>query len=522
MGFASNKTEAIHRTEYTHTPVIYENFTGEKNFGELGSVHDYYMDYRILALRSWQAYVESDIAKNIISEFCNWELGEGLRLEVQPKINILKSEGVAIDEKALDDFSQLLEDKFNLHANSRYSVYNKTMNLHDFAKEVKKHAYLSGDCLVIIRQAKNGGTNVELIDGMRVVHPIQGGSDALNAKKVGNEIKNGIELNKRGEHVAYYVQMKEGDLALKRVPAKGTKTGRLQAFLVYADRYRIDYVRGLPILSCVLETIKKLDRYKEASVGSAEERAKIVYQIVHQDFSTGENVLLDKVRNAISLNNNGKDQDQTRNYNIQDETAAFIGTTSQKETYNMPLGAELKALESKSELYFKDFMDIMQNLVYSAVGVAPEVIKKSYDSNYSASRMAIKSWEHTLNVRRKNFSDQFYKPIYDQFMNNEIISGKIKAPGYLEAMFFDKNYMILEAYRNARFIGANVPSVDPVKEAKAERLKLGESGADIPLTTPERATENLGEGDFKENAKKFTKQAAEFLVKKEEPKREIK
>ena len=66
--------------------------------------------------------------------------------------------------------------------------------------------------------------------------------------------------------------------------------------------------------------------------------------------------------------------------------------------------------------------------------------------------------------------------------------------------------MGISAYQHARFIGANVPHIDPVKEVAAERLKLGKSGADIPLTTAEAATEALNGGDYETNVLQYAKE----------------
>jgi capsid protein len=64
--------------------------------------------------------------------------------------------------------------------------------------------------------------------------------------------------------------------------------------------------------------------------------------------------------------------------------------------------------------------------------------------------------------------------------------------------------MVTESYTKARFTGPHFPHIDPVKEVNAERLKLGEKGANIPLTTVEQATENLGAGDSDSNIEQFT------------------
>ena len=87
----------------------------------------------------------------------------------------------------------------------------------------------------------------------------------------------------------------------------------------------------------------------------------------------------------------------------------------------------------------------------------------------------------------------------------QVLQNKIKLKGYITAVQTD-NEIVMECWQNARFIGATVPHIDPVKEVTAERLKLGEAAKDLPLTTLEQATENLNSGDYASNVLKFDKE----------------
>ena len=78
------------------------------------------------------------------------------------------------------------------------------------------------------------------------------------------------------------------------------------------------------------------------------------------------------------------------------------------------------------------------------------------------------------------------------------MKNKVQAPGYLVARA-RKDLMIIESYQCARFVGANVPHIDPVKEVEAERMKLGPGLAHAPLTTLEASTEALNGGDYDTN-----------------------
>jgi hypothetical protein len=116
-----------------------------------------------------------------------------------------------------------------------------------------------------------------------------------------------------------------------------------------------------------------------------------------------------------------------------------------------------------------------------------------------------------MKTAREKFSYQFYQNFYNLWLEIEILNGKIQASGYSKAVI-DNNIMAIEAYRNARWLGVNVPNIDPVKEVMAERLKLGDDTT--PLTDYDQATESLGTGDFSQNMERIKKQ--KLLVPKQE------
>jgi len=487
-------------------PVFHLDYDGEKNEGELGVITKYRLEYEGLRHRSWKSYLDDEVAATIIKRYVMWIIGDGLKWQSEPVESILKNENINVN---IENFTRSVEDRFRVYGNSKLFDYKGIDNLNGIAKTTYINAIVGGDVLVIPRVVK-GKLNVQLIDGAHIKTP-PFGDDETKAIARGNTIKNGIEQNKKGEHVAYYVQ-KAGDaitglgnpLEFQRIPAKGIKTGRTTAFLVYGLRYRIDDNRGIPILSTILETLKKLDRYKEAIVGSAEERAKIVYQIVHQEFSTGETPLAKQLAKSINAD---ADQDVAIDRTGQ-QLADNIAVTTNKSTYNMPQGAKMESIEAKQEGTFGDFYLPNVHMACAAIGIPPEVALSKYDSNFSASRAALKDWEHTIKVDRDAFSFQFYKPLYDYWFELEVLNKNISAPGYFTAMLAG-DQMTMDAYKAGRFIGANVPHIDPLKEVEAERAKLGPLADQLPLTTVEKSTETLGGGDSENNIKKFSKELDE-------------
>ncbi len=475
----------------SYPPIYRTYYTGEKTPGEMGAAKDYTAEYSYLRVRSWQAYTESDIAQLIINKYVKWVIGNGLKLQSEPNEIVLSQENISFD---LSQFTLNVEPRFNLYTASIYSDYKKMQSINKLSSEAYKNAVIGGDVLCVLRII-DGHTVVQLIDGACVCSPFLDSNLSNEALIRGNKIINGVEVDSKGEHVAYYIQNPGGKYS--RITRYGETSGCLQAFLIYGCTYRIDNVRGMPLLSAVLETIKKIDRYKEATVGSAEERQKIPYFFEHGVNSTGENPLLAGVRQAAIMGTGEAPESKT--VDEYEAAATKIAITTQKSVFNLPNDVTVKSPDSKNELSFKDFYNTNAQYLCATVGIPFEVALSMFNSNYSASRAAIKDWEYNIKTSRADFSNQYYQPIYNMWLEMQILSGKIQAPGYAKAMI-EKNIYALEAFRNARFLGANVPHIDPVKEVQAERLKLAD---DItPLTTLDQATEALGCGDFRQVIKK--------------------
>jgi capsid protein len=473
-------------------------FNGEKNLGEMGPIMDYKPDYAALRYRSWQAYLDSEIAQTVIKKYTKWVIGSGLKLQAEPVTNVLSYEKIDLNSES---FNEVVEARFGVFAKSKSADYAGMMNLHMLGREAFLNSRIGGDVLVILRYINNQ-VKVQLIDGANVTSPLYGNEFYNAAKNSGNTIKHGIELSSTGEHVAYYV--KKGLFDVERVVAKGTESGLTMAFLVYGLRYRLDSVRGLPLISAVLETLKKLERYKEATLGSAEERQKIVYFIKHGLGSTEESPILQMMAKARNVDVSNPADDLPTDIQGK-QLADRVASTTNKMAFNMPKDSELKSLESKNELHFKDFYNVNIDLVCAALSIPPNVAMSKYDSNFSASRAALKDWEHTLNVDRQEFAFQFYQQVYNFWLEIEILSNKVQAPGYTKARAQENN-IVVDAYRTARFVGAPVPHIDPVKEVAAERAKLGPLGAFHPLTTVEAATEALNGGESDQNLLQFSEE----------------
>ncbi len=475
------------------------SFDGENTPYELGNPINFELDYYAIRLRAWESFIKSDLLQNAIKKYCLWVIGSGLKLQSDPLADVLRANGISITDAQASALSEMIESKFRLFANSSHSSYSGNVNetLHDLAAEGLKNAILSGDVLVLERY-DGENTTTQIIDGGFIRDPF--GTDYFDqAARRGNTITKGVEVDSKGTHVAYYVYT--GALKYDRILARGEKTGRLQAWLMYGMKNKINDVRGMSLLTAVLETIAKIDRYKDAAVSAAQENQNIPFTFEHGSSSDGEDPMARELANTMS---GGKGTAPETSFDQCKGLADKVAISTTKKVYNLPIGAKLVRNNFQTDINFEQFYKVNANIIYATIGISPEVATELYGGAYSGSRAALKGLEHKMNVDRTVIlKRQFYHPIYSYWLDINVIQGKITAPGYLNALQ-TKNLEVLESYRNNRFIGAGVPHIDPKKEADAERVKLGKGLINMPLTTIEQSMENLATGDYNGMIKKVT------------------
>lgn len=455
--------------------VVEELYDGEKTMGELGSPIDYIPSYQNLSARSWQAFTESDLAQIIVKADVNWVISSGLKLQAEPIVGVIESEGYSFNS---EEFKKTTEERFRLFAKTNNSTYNNMQNYNKYQRTARLNAIVGGDILCI-EMFENGLPAKRLIDGRHVVNPSPEYFEA--AEKRGNTIVHGVEIMPTGEHYAFYVINK--DYSYTQILARGEKTNRLQAYLYYGSEYRIDAVRGMPMLWAVLEKMKKLDRFNEAMVAGTEEKAKVPWVWKHDVNAEGTNPQLGKTLNAMAGTvAAGGELDFT-------DANKLIKKTYEKTAINAPPGASLETLNAGMEVNQEAFTT--GNFIYmcAAVEIPYEVALMKYVNSFSSSRMASQSYQKILDIKRIGFNDAYNKPFYNLFLEAQVLSGKIKADGFLSAIN-SGDIILAEAYRNCRFIGINVPQADPFKEAKAMELMLS-----MLVTNRDQIIEALGNGD---------------------------
>lgn len=447
-------TLEILMSQQTPAPVRQLWHDGEKYPGGFGYTELLVADYWTLRKRSVQLFKQNLYARGVVRRLVTNIINVGLALEATPEDAIL-----AIGEDELAEWSELVENRFHLWERlPALCDYCGQKTFGALQAQAKMAALIAGDVLVVLLQdPATGLPRVRLVDGQRVQNPFGAAAPQLAP---GHEIKHGVEVDADGRQVAYWLVSQTGtQVRVERLAAVGP-SGRRQAWLVYGTEMLLDEVRGEPLLSIVLQSIREIDRYRDAVQRKATINAILAMFIKKEQNTVGTRPLT-----AGGAVVKGKD--------------AVPGPTSgARRTFNfaeMVPGAVLDELAPGEEPHgftptgtdekFGDFEDAIVSAVAWVHEIPPEILKLSFSSNYSASQAAINEFKMFLNTVRTQWGDAFCQPIYVEWLLSEVLAGRIVAQRLLDAWRDPAMFDRYAAWISADWSGAIKPSVDLTKQA---------------------------------------------------------
>lgn len=466
---------------------------GEKYPGGFGWTELLTADYWTLRARSTQLFKSNIYARGIVRRLVTNIINTGLALEAVPDAEIL-----SMNEDTLADWAETVENRFHL--------WERTPHLCDFKGEksfgqlqaqAKQTALISGDVLCVIMQDPvTGLPRLRLISGSRVQNPFGFGSSAPKLAP-GHVIQHGVELDADGRHIAYWIltrdEAKPFQHKAERLPCYGPQTGRRVAWLVYGTDKLLDDVRGEPILSIMLQSLREIDRYRDAVQRKAAVNAIYAMFIKKDQETQGTRPLMGGavVRGAQTVTTEAG----AKRYNFAEQVpGAVIDELAPGET---PHGFNSTGTDEK-------FGDFESTLVYAlawALEIPPEILTLSFASNYSASQAAVNEFKLFLNPVRDAWGTEFCQPLYIDWLLSETLAGRVKAAGLLEAWRDPMQYDKLAAWLAADWCGAIKPSVDLMKQANGYE-KLVECG----FLSRDRAARETTGTKFSKNVKKLERE----------------
>ena len=457
-------------------------FDGEKFPGGFGSEYFWFKDYWTLRQRSVEMFEKNLYARGIIRRLVTNEINTGLELEVTPEETIIGRE-----EGALDEWGEDIENRWRIWTRSpgRCDVLQQR-GFGRLQAAARMEALISGDVLVVLAQDRTTGLpRVRLIDGQAVQTPSA-------QPRPGHRIVHGVELDKLDRQVAYWVLQPDG--TTKRLPAWGEKSGRRLAWLLYGMEKREEEVRGTPILALVLQSLLEIDRYRDSVQRKATINSMLAMFIQKNEERLGTRPLTGAALRRS--NDTTYDQDGVqRSFNMQGQIPGMV--FEELQVGEVPHGFGNTGVDDK----FGEFEESIVQAMAWHLEMPPEIMRLAFSSNYSASQAAINEFKMYLNKVRTEFGERFCKPIYQEWLVAQALTGRISAPEILAAWRDDTAYDIFGAWVSSEWAGHIKPSTDLVKQAKGyvELINQGWISNDL-------ASKELTGTKFTKNMKKLRRE----------------
>ncbi len=419
-------------------------------------------------------------------------VGAGLTLNCR-----ISAETLGLSEEQAAEWEDNTEREFAFWAESKDCDITRSMNFYELQTLCFKSVLLNGDALVMLpmRRTRNFpyDLRIALIEGDRLQDPPLRPYDAM--------IDGGVEFDEDGKPVAYHITNKhplselsgEPPLKYTRVPAFGARTGRRNV-LHLLPLERIGQHRGVPFLAPVIETLKQLGRYSDAELMAA-----VIGGIFAIFFEHG----VDDDDSSDFVGEEAMASDLGLRERREEELKAWregLNTIGMNDMYGMiadlPERTRAKSVSpARPNTAFDAFVLSLVRQIGSALGVPAEVLLLNFESSYSASRGALLEAWKLFNYWRNWWVTNFCQPIYEEWLQEAVLKGRVQAPG-----FFD-DPLIRYAYSWADWTGPSQGQLDPVKEVKAAILRV-ENG----FSTRQRETAELTGGDWELNHRQRVKE----------------
>lgn len=413
-------------------------------------------------------------------------VGEGL--VPLPRIDY---EFLGISKEEAKNLESLIKREFMMWAKSTLCDNNDQNNFFELQQIAFSDWLKNGEEFILIKYDKELPNmpyqlRLKLVEADRVSTPDSYGEYGGFDKKLknGNIIMNGVEIDKNGKVVAYYISSNypgENFIDItewKRIEKRGRRTGNENILHVFNSE-RADQYRGVPFLAPVIQTLKQLTRYTEAEIMAA------VVNSLFTVFITTES------GNDMGGFGGVQEDEEVDEEEEEEDVKINLGTGI---VHELKEGESVNAVESTHpSANYDSFVSAMCSHLGAALEISQEVLLKKFSNNFSASKGALNETWKAFKMRRGWFINDFCQPIYEMWFNEAVSKGRINAPGYFN------NPLIKMAYTNAKWNGPAQGYLNPLQEVNAAVVRI-QNG----LSTHEDECVSMSGGNFEDNVRTLT------------------
>ena len=405
--------------------------------------NDILWDIDDLRAKSRNLYMNNELAGAALKKMRTKIVGTGLL----PKPNI-NYQIAGITKEQAREYEKIIKAKFNAWASSTNADFNRMHDFFTIQALVQLSWIMNGDAFVIPKRKKRAGVEIELclqmIEADRIVNP----------RFTYNQlIKGGIEFAPNGDLLKYYIADRhpgDGYSEIKGYPVFNS-LGRRNILHIFEPE-RVGQRRGVPLLASIIYPIKNLGRYKEAELIAAAINASLGFIIETKDAEGFINT------SAFGSSEGAEEVSKDRTDKISlDHGMGIIakdGETIKEFTTTRP---------NKS---YKDFVDAVYEEIGAQLEIPHEVLMSSFKASYSAAKASLEEAHQRFLVCRKLLERTLCQPVYEEFILELIRNGDIDCPRFFE------DEAVRYAFSRCIWVGSGKSSLDPLKEANANKTSL--------------------------------------------------
>jgi lambda family phage portal protein len=411
-------------------------------------------------------------ARSALHTKANRAVGTGLALSAQPRADIL-----GWSEQQLADWRGTVQAEWSLYADSPDSDWLGQSNVYDQQWLVLLSALESGDSFTVLPDAASPVSHMpyrlrtQLIEADRVGNPL----NAPDTAELGGGVR------RSPGRVEYFVYDRHpGSMLLRVIPQ--LYSGRWIAAVGESGRRRIlhhfrldrpEQPRGVPDLAACMALFKQLGTYKDSEIKAAIANAFTAMVI---ETENGQAAPIFGLQNPDPSDPTAM---QATPQTVEAGPAAIIGLVK---------GEKIAPWDPKRpNVAFAAFAQAIVDQLGAGTLIGPEILGKKFNTSYTAARAAfLDAWTHIRMLRRMVVTT-FCQPLYETWMSEAVVLGRVKAPGFF------KDPLLRWAYTRAAWIGDSQGSINPKDEVTAFVTAI-----DARLSTRERATWELYGVDWTE------------------------
>lgn len=363
----------------------------------------------------------SDSVEAMITVIADNVIGTNLNMQAQTKDS---------------DFNAKIEALFADWCHAENCDIAETQSFREIIEMCVRRYLVDGGILAItsIERKSKYGLKIQL----REVDDLDESTNSVTEK--GNQIVHGVELNKYGKPVAYYLKTyragTQEEYDVERISANRV--------LFLWKKTRVTQYREVTRLAPSITRINDLEDFNKA-LSFQQKAAACTQAFIESDGTSAP----------------GRPQNTQDGKRIHDLQAGTI-------VYLKP-GEHLKPFVPQGQGNQADLYTVMQQrMIAAAQGLSLESATRNVERvNYSSARQNLLADQKTYKRFREFLAEHFLRPLYIKFIETCYLKGLLSGTKF--------NSESIDYYK-CRWLTEGVPWIDPKKEAEADAIRLANGG----------------------------------------------